>query len=377
MSSPPHICHLTVLNPLKHSRVYHRLARSQKELGYRVSILAQGESAVSEGVELVGITPFSRLSLRRFLFPLTILPTAKNQRAALYFLHSPELLFTGLLLKWWTGAKIWYDVHEDYRVNLQGATHYPSWLKRPLAWLVRKWERFARRWLDGVSYAEDCYDNILEIPTEKKVILRNKFSHPVQAEASPRLTPPRPYLLYTGTIAPDWGLWEALAVWKQINAIRPVHMVIAGHTHHAELIEELNKRVQQTGLADRFQLIGGIEYVPYEQILALIQQCWVGVGLYRPLPHIRGKIPTKFYEFMAHDRPLLFSDHPEWQAFDQQQQLGFPHQAEMDWSRLWEKVDQWEGQHVPADYSWESEVPSMNILIERLIGSAATPLDIS
>jgi hypothetical protein len=364
----PSICHITVLNPLRHSRIFYKLALSQHKLGHEVSIIGQGEREKIDAIQLLGVAPFGRLSLRRLFYSLWILPLAARQRAAIYVLHSPELLGLGLLLKWLTGARLIYDVHEDYRVNLLGAQHYPSWLRKPLAGLVRRWERLALRWLDAVSYAEDCYQNILKAPQNKAFLLRNKFSSAAAKSISQIAISEQPYLLYCGTIAADWGLGESLDIWEHLNNTRSIDLVVAGHSHRPEVIADLLSRVAQSPHAERFHLIGGLTYLPYADILRLIENCAAGLGLYHPLPHIRNKIPTKFYEFMAHDRPLLFTDLPEWRAFDQQHQLGLPLGEDLPPETIWQTLDSWAVKHDPNSFSWESEVPEMARMLKAVAG---------
>ena len=88
--------------------------------------------------------------------------------------------------------------------------------------------------------------------------------------------------------------------------------MIAGHSHDHELLARLRSEADAAGLSGRFALVGGEDYLPYEQIVALIQKCSIGLALYNPKPNIRNRIPTKFFEFMAFGKPLIFSENETW-----------------------------------------------------------------
>ena len=370
--SLPSITHITVLNPVRHTRIFYKLALSQQKMGHWVAIIGQGESTETQadrGIELFCIQAFHRLSWRRFFYCGLIFPKALRLRSDIYTLHSPELLGMGLLLKWLLKARIIYDVHEDYAANIRAAAHYPGWLRKPLASLVRKWELFAMRWVDAVSYAEDCYDNMLNVEPKRRYILPNTFTTQAARGEAVLAIPDQPYLLYTGTIAREWGIFEAIQLWEDWCSIQPIQLVIAGHSHQGELVREIRARMEQSPWKEQVQMIGGEGYVPYVEILNLIRHCRLGLGLYHLLPHIRGKIPTKFYEFMAFDKPLLFPDDPVWRSFDQKHQLGIVWERGKRVSDLISELENRETNpplHDPASYRWEAQEKVIQAMLSSL-----------
>lgn len=339
-------------------------------MGHQVSIIGQGEHTESiqeQGIVLHSIQRFSRLSLHRFLYSLLIFPKAYKQKADFYTLHSPELLGLGLLLKLLLRARIIYDVHEDYAANIRAAQHYPTWLRRPLAWLVRCWERLAMYWVDQVSYAEICYDNLLQVKPNRYAILPNTFSPKAAIGIASVAIPEQPYLLYTGTIAKEWGLFEAIDVWEQINIQQPMSLIVAGHTYRQEILDKLQAHIERSPFRERFQLIGGDSYVPYVDILHLIQHCVMGIGLYHLLPHIQGKIPTKFYEYMAYNKPLLYPDDPTWKAFDAAHRLGIIWHPDRPIEDILSDLVIWQQnppQHDPESYSWEASEGILQLMLD-------------
>lgn len=348
-----------MLNPAIHTRIYYKLARSQQEFGHSVSIIGQSgrqNRFDQDGIEVISLGEFNRLSFKRFFAGFKILRLAFPEKADAFCIHTPELLWVGLFFKWTKGTTLLYDMHEDYRVTLLHAAHYPTWLRKPLAAVVRGWERFCLRWIDGVSYAEISYDNVLGVEEGKYVVLRNTFREQRAESREERLPAGNlalPTMLYTGTLAGDWGIWETIAWWERFNQVKPIKLIMAGFSFDKKIIQQIQDRIAKSEFADRFQLIGGNEYVPHEQIVQLIQNCSFGTAFYQLKPHIKGKIPTKFYEYMAFDKPLLFTKDTFWEDFDQKNQLGIAISGDENPAEVLQQLDAWQASHDPATYSWQ------------------------
>lgn len=371
---PLKICHLSLLNPALHTRIFYKHALSAVEMGHEVSIIAQneaGEPFFQDGVQIIPLQPFPRLSPQRLQARKTVLQKARSVKADVYIIHTPELIDVARKLHRQLGAKIIYDVHEDYAHTLRFATHYPPGIRGLMASWVRRKETQAVQWLSGVIYAERIYDNILGAAPDQKLVLENTFS-PRALQQSPTLAiPPKPYLLYTGTIAEAWGIWESIDLWEQWNQSETIHLVVAGHCQLPDLLARIQKRVQQSAIKDRFTLIGGGDYVPYADIVQLIQNCYAGLGLYHPLPYLIGKIPTKFFEFLAAHKPLIFTDEVLWNQFNQKHALGIPYtHTPFSSPSIAPLLHAWYQNppvHPPESYQWEKrEEPKLRAFLDSL-----------
>src|SRR5687768_1730874 len=101
-SGPLHICHLSLLNPAIHSRIFFKMALSQVQAGYRVSIIAQDPARapyMREGVEIVPLGVFGRLSWRRLWSLGRMRRLAQGLAADVYQIHTVELLGLARKLK--------------------------------------------------------------------------------------------------------------------------------------------------------------------------------------------------------------------------------------------------------------------------------------
>ena len=369
------ICHVSVLNPSTHNRIFHKLAKSQRSLGYEVSIIGQDARQNPYRLEDIQILPlpvFKRLSSKRFFkLPFWVLSYIRKYPSQIYWLHTPELMWLGYLLKL-KGKVVIYDVHEDFFQTITYATHYPVWLRKPLAKGLRYLEkRWAQR-LDAVVYAEICYDNMLALPESQVHILRNTFSIQALTPPSEPLSVPDSYLLYTGTLAEEWGIFHTLELWKALFPYSSLPLIMAGFTHSEEMVEKIRRWVEKACLEEYFTFIGGTSYVPYEQIVFLIQHCSFGTALYEINPAIKGKIPTKFYEYMAFDKPLIYTPDPTWEEFDRENHLGVSWIPGSNVNRLWDSLQSWKARHDPSAYSWEEDEKVLRQLLSKISSPTKT-----
>ncbi|MEM7035592.1 MAG: glycosyltransferase [Bacteroidota bacterium] len=374
-----HICHLTVLNPAVHSRIFFKEALSQVAAGYRVTVIGQDPSAQPyerEGVQIVPTGTFGRLSRARFSARKKILKLAFDQSADVYQVHSPELLGVAQKLKAARpNARFIYDMHENYAQNILHGGYYPGWVKGWLARRVQKAEANFQSWGDGVMYAEDCFAGLADVEG-RTAFVRNKFCAPVRTRKPLVLAEKgTPLMLYTGTIAENWGIFHALDLWAALNRRRPVNLFVAGHTHDKALLARLHQYVSDSGIDHRFSMVEGEGYVPYETVVDLIRQCTFGVAPYALRQNIRDRIPTKFYEFMAFRKPLLFSENPPWNALNARLDFGRPTHwplSEPQIDALASQLDHpaahfYQKPLDPAEYRWDAEADNMLALLKTVL----------
>lgn len=377
--SRPHICHLTVLNPAVHSRIFFKEALAQVEAGYKVTIIGQDsakEPYKRDGVRIIPTGVFSRRGRKRLAAPRKIQKLALKTGANLFQIHTPELLKVGKALKEeLPKSKLIYDVHEDYVSNIRSGSSYPAWTKSGLTKRVRKIENKFHTYGDGLIYAEDCYAGMLKMPKDRTAFVRNKFAKPKSLDYEAESDRP-PYMLYCGTISHPWGLGRSLELWNQLKELEPIDFIIAGHTHDRELLDEIKDWTGDDGDEGSVRLIGGLNYLPYEEIVTLINGCLFGTALYDAAPHIKDKIPTKFYEFMGMEKPLVFTNTSRWkklnERFDLGISIGYPFKSHKI-ERIYHELVQgrkpfYEQKMSDKDWSWDHEKGALIDLMKKVLG---------
>jgi glycosyltransferase involved in cell wall biosynthesis len=377
MEKQLHICHISILNPAIHSRIFFKMALSQVEAGYKVSIIAQDDAKAPyerAGVTIIPIGIFGRMNWRRVFFKRIIQKKALALKADFYQIHAVELLEIGKRLKKeLPNSKVVWDMHEDYVANILFADYYAKSIRNFLAKRVKAVQSDFCTWGDGLILAEECFDKILDFPKSKTAILRNKYQAPSSKFAALENPENLPILLYTGTIAENWGIIRALELLEILNKRRPVMLVIAGHSQNHEILDDIDEFLDENNLSWNCICIGGKDYVPFEEIVGLIQNCTLGLALYDPKANIKDRIPTKFYEFMANNKPLLFTSNSTWNALNDR--LGFG--MAIDWPPTESQIDEIEkrflaGTEVQSspipevEWSWKTEKAEMIAFFQRI-----------
>lgn len=378
MGKQLHICHISILNPAIHSRIFYKMALAQVAAGYKVSIVAQDAAAEPyerEGVTIIPIGTFGRLSWRRIWATRTIAKKAKALQADFYQVHAVELLGLAKKLKSkLPNAKVVWDMHEDYVANILHADYYTEVSRKRLAARVEKVQSDFSAWGDGLILAEECFHGLIDFPEPQTAVVRNKFQAP-NAEIPQKEFPlDMPLMVCTGTIAENWGTFRALELWKALNQRQPIALVIAGHAQDPQLIERIKMEVEASGLKDRFLLAGGNAYLPFEEIVGWMRAGDFGLALYDPKENIRDRIPTKFYELMAAHKPVLFTQNPAWDAMNTHLNFGLSLEwpltksgLEMIEAKLLSAAGQASWPAIPkTEWSWENEKVTMLSLMDKL-----------
>lgn len=358
MSKQPHMLHLTVQNPALHTRIFYKLALSQIASGWKVSVAGQHDASTlfeEQGITIYPTRPFSRLSFQRLLLRGRLYQLVRDLRPDAVTVHAPELLPLAVRMHKAFGTRIWYDVHEDYQLDLYHAAHFPTWVRKPLGDAVRNIEQKALKHISVVSYAEGSYSDVLGAG-EKATILPNLFTPRSLTPTSTIEFPESPYFLFTGTLARERGAFSAIDIWEKLFPLTGYPLIIAGQSSRESVVKELKARMQSSPFHESIRFMGGGDFVPYSDIVELIKGCFAGVGMYEPLPHLIGKLPTKFYEHLALGRPLIYPAVGPWKEFGQKHHLGMGLEPGMGGQEILSRLEEWKREGQVEQFVWKHEV---------------------
>ena len=99
-----------------------------------------------------------------------LLRAARRERAEIYHLHDPELLWVGILLKL-LGHRVVYDVHEDSPKQIMNKFWIPSWARRVLAAGTELVERIAAGCSTAIVTATPSSPQ--RFPAGKTIVVQN------------------------------------------------------------------------------------------------------------------------------------------------------------------------------------------------------------
>ena len=108
------VCILTTVHQPFDTRIFYKEAKTLVQAGYDVTLIAQyNKNEIVDGVKIIALPKPKNRFVRIFGLTWRTFYLAFCQCANIYHFHDPELILICILLKL-KGAKIIYDVHEDY-----------------------------------------------------------------------------------------------------------------------------------------------------------------------------------------------------------------------------------------------------------------------
>jgi len=302
----------SVLKPVDDPRMFEKIGESLAGT-YDVHIIGYPTRSPfrPQNMSLYSLDYFSRLSISRALAPFRIFGRLIALRPALTIITTHELLFISVLYKLISGTKVIYDVQENYYRNVRYTKTFPNLIRHGLAAFVRLKERLLAPFITHFFLAEQRYVEELTFIGKSKTVLENKL-----VRIDPRNTNPLPEknlkLIFTGTLAESTGTFMAVDLAEKLHTVdSTINLLIIGYCADAEVLNTLRQRIKNRSFV---RLVGGDQPVPHAQILQAIKHADVGIISYPPNPSTEGSIPTKLYEYLGLQLPILLIDHAPWTA---------------------------------------------------------------
>ena len=295
----------SVLKPVDDTRMLEKLGITLTEDGFEVFIIgypSEGQPAVA-GITILPLPAFRRTSLKRFTIPWIVLKKINQVKPQIVIANTPELLFVMLLSKLLYKRKIVYDILENYYRNIRHTRTYPPVVKTLLASMVRLKEIILSPFIDLFFLAEKGYAKELAF-ARQPVVLENKLPRKI-AEHFKTNRSSYHSLLFSGTLAPTTGVFEAIKLGKDLHAVNPKYsLTIIGFAALPDVLSKINRDIAD---APFIKLIGGDKLVPHEEILNEISKAGTGIIIYPPNAGTESSIPTKLYEYLALKLPVVIS----------------------------------------------------------------------
>lgn len=293
--------------PRDNARVFQRQAKSLMAYGFNVSILTN-DGGVEEVVDGISIfcTVFWRSRIRTLLFARKqFYRKALDINADIYFLHSPELLALGLVLKS-RGKKIVYDAHEDLVRHILEKEWLPRFTRLPISFITNIYLNYVFARIDAIvsphSHVVDRYkainENCILITNFAKNVSNSNFSLEDYLRRGK-------VICYSGTAYYHSNQLQILEAIKDYN---DVTYCIAG-----TIPEKLHLQMQAHVAYNKVKFLGLIEQ---KLLRDLYQNAQIGVVIIDYKLNLGGKKGThavnKMYEYMDAGLPIICSDYDLW-----------------------------------------------------------------
>ncbi|HTH57997.1 MAG TPA: glycosyltransferase [Cyclobacteriaceae bacterium] len=300
----------SVLKPVDEPRMYERMGKSLAHRGFEVFIAGMPPSSSStvKGVQFLPHLRFKRISLSRIRVRFRILAKAVSLKPDLFIVTTHELIGIAILYKLVTGNKIIYDVQEDYWQNIMHTKAWPKVLRPLIAFSVRCKERISSPFFSMFLLAEQCYQEELHFARGKSIVIANKCALAPSFERKSANVSIG--LIFTGTMAESTGIFEAINLAKKLRQLEPrIQLTIVGQCPQQNTLRKIISEISESPY---IHLIGGNDFVPHEKIADAIFSAHFGIISYPPSPHTKDKIPSKLYEYLACQLPVLLQENKLW-----------------------------------------------------------------
>lgn len=289
---------LTSVHPAFDARIFHKQAKTVASAGYNVTLIAQyDKNGIVDGVKITSL-PKPRNRFERIIgLSFRVLNLALKEKADIYNFHDPELIPVGLFLKLFTGAKVIYDVHEDYSETILSRYWIPSHIRKIIAISFSIFESLASHYFDYIITATNHI--------KKRFRGRNVMSiknYPLTIDIVPIHRIKRfgqIILIYAGSLDRDYGTKEivrALGILKEEN----ITLKLFGKFETDWLKQEIKSlpgysKVEYLGRVNRDEIINNM------------MKADIGLSYDSPLPRFKAGLSTKVLEYMAVGLPVIVS----------------------------------------------------------------------
>ncbi len=356
------ICHLTSVHVPFDTRIFFKECKSLAEADYEVHLIARHErDETIDGIHVHAIPEFNSKIKRLLYSTRAVYRKALEGDYDVYHFHDPELIPAGVLLKK-RGKKVIYDVHEDYPVYFIYKEAFPRALRKSLAWLIGKIERYSAGMFDAVvTVTPTIYERFKSLNPNTYLV----YNFPSIEGLVPdeELTPwqnKSDAVVYVGSLTLDRGVEEMVRAAGLVQEKIPVSLLLAGD-FAGRSDEEYIKSLPE------FSFVDYRGHTSRDETSHLLAQAKAGLILCYPQRNYRDAYPTKLFEYMSAGIPVVASDFPLWKRIIESAGCGLtvdPKNPEkiaeavitlLDNPRESEEMGKKGREAVKKKYNWENE----------------------
>ena len=301
----------SLLKPVNDTRMFEKMGSSLAKSGqYEVHIIGYPSSTpISESnVHFHPLSKFKRISLDRLAARLKASQFIIKVKPQLLIVTTHELLGVAILIRILFGTKIIYDIQENYWRNIRYANAFPKLIRPFIAILVRLKEYVTSPFFERFLLAEKCYVDELGFIKNKFLVIENKCKVPSDFHRKPN----KDFIdvIFTGTMAESTGIFLAINLAKKLHAAESkTRLTIIGYCSQPNELRQIEEEVSMNPF---IRLIGGKDLVSHASIMSAIVTANFGIVSYPKSRHIENRIPTKLYEYLACQLPIILQNHKPW-----------------------------------------------------------------
>lgn len=362
----------SVLKPIDDTRMYEKFGLSMaKTSKYDVNIIGFASKNIKahDSVTFHSLGTFPRMSWTRLFAPFKIFRLYIKVKPAIIIANTHEILLVTILYRILFGARIVYDIRENYVKNILYTDVFPRLARPFLAAWIRLKEWISRPFFNRFILAEQVYQRQLPFAPANAVVVENKYK-PVQGSMPAEHTMPADTinLIYSGTISGGNGVFEAIDIAGKLHGLdQGIRLKIVGYCALKADLLKLHETIQDK---DFIELQGGDYLVPHSTIVEEIARADFGFVLKKPNKGINDdKLLTRLFEYTSNHLPIIMLDNPTWISFCERFNAAIPIDPKnYDARALYEQMKSGEFYNTgdTSIANWETEEPKLLELIASL-----------
>lgn len=365
------VVHVTTVHPRMDNRIMRRECSSLRDSGNDVHlVVADGVgNDVVDGITVSDIDRAKSRLERMIKLPFRAMAAAWALQPAVIHFHDPELLPAAVWMRI-RGAKVVYDAHEDLPRSIMSKEWINIGIRRVVSMIAELVENFCANRMSAIVAATPI---IADRFKGGKPIVETVCNYPDLSQAP---VPMREHaepatFVYVGALSVHRGLKEMV----EAVHIADARLIIAGPFETPEQQAEISAMPGWTN----------VEYlgvIPHADVWTVLQRARAGLLFLHPVRNYIDSLPTKMYEYMAIELPVLGSDYVGWPDTIKENDIGLtcdPLDPQaiaalmrriIDDPEAAEAMGQRGREVVMAKYRWENEAAKLVALYDRLLPAA-------
>ncbi len=296
------IAHITSVHNDNDNRIFYKECYTLYKNGFEVYLIVAGaETRVENGIKIVGFPKEQRRVKRVWKTSLVdMIKICNSVNADIYHFHDPELIFTGLYLKFVKNKIVIYDIHENNPASILSKPYIKSKIiKKFLAKFFDFFEKVVSGFFDALVSARPDISKRFNHPNI--ITLRNfpilpDFSNIKDIDISKN----RPVVIYVGGMTKIRGINELLDAFEDLD---DCELWLLGPVTEKELENRITnnpKNVKYLGIVEA------------NEVFSYIKKADIGIITFLPVPNHLETLATKPFEYMACGKPIIMSDFRYW-----------------------------------------------------------------
>jgi len=299
------VCILTSIHLVFDTRIFHREAKTLAKAGYKVILITcHNKEEVIDGIRMVPSSFPKNRFFRFFINSLKIFKLAMKQKASVYHFHDPELILVGFFLKFFTKAKIIYDVHEEVSKDILSKEWIPKYLRRIISIIFDFCEKQMAKKFDCIIAATPY---IAKTFKQEKVVLVSNYPILEYFKKTKNSSVKNGIytIIYCGDMTRVRGIKEIVQALKFIHCKQGIKLKLIGRVALKNFETEI-RNIKEWNKVECFA------WMPHEENIKHLLDADCGLVCFQPAPNQINAMPRKMFEYMAASLPVIASNFSLW-----------------------------------------------------------------